>query len=198
MSASSGRGSAAPGRRSAAPDGRPAPPGGKPAYPAKAGTWTLRPPRPEDFAWVVERHRVFYRGEHGWDDRFMGLVEKVVEDFVRDFDPAREKCWIADLDGRPVGSVFLVAHPEREGVAKLRLLLVEPDARGLGIGARLVAECTAFARAVRYRAITLWTSSVLLGARRIYEAEGYRLVREAPEPMFNEGEMGQEWELELE
>lgn len=164
---------------------------------AKPGSWTLRPPRPEDFAWVVERHRVFYRREHGWDDRFMDLVEKVVEDFVRDFDPARERCWIADRDGRPVGSVFLVAHAEREGVGKLRLLLVEPEARGLGIGARLVAECTAFARAAGYRAITLWTSSVLLGARRLYEAEGYRLVRQEPEPMFNPGELGQEWELEL-
>ena len=163
---------------------------------AKPG-WTLRAARPEDFAWVVERHRVFYRREHGWSDRFMELVEKVVEDFVRDYDPARERCWIADLDGRPVGSVFLVAHPGREGVAKLRLLLVEPQARGLGIGAQLVSECTAFARATGYRAITLFTSSVLHGARRLYEAEGYRLVREEPEPMFNPGELGQEWELEL-
>ncbi|HJR54806.1 MAG TPA: GNAT family N-acetyltransferase [Gemmatimonadota bacterium] len=160
-------------------------------------SWTLRAPLLEDFAWVIGRHRDFYRREHGWDDRFMNLVEQVVADFVRDFDPARERCWIADLGGRPVGSVFLVAHPERAGVAKLRLLLVEPEARGLGIGAGLVAECTAFARATGYRAITLWTSSVLHGARRIYEAEGYRLVREAPEPMFNEAELGQEWELEL-
>ena len=173
-------------------------PGEGQAQAAKRGSWTLRPPRPEDYAWVVERHRVFYRREHGWDDRFMRLVEKVVEDFVRDFDPARERCWIADLDGRPVGSVLLVAHPEREGVAKLRLLLVEPEARGLGIGARLVAECTAFARDAGYRAITLWTSSVLHAARRLYEVEGYRLVREEPEPMFNAGEMGQEWELALE
>ncbi len=168
-----------------------------PARAARPGTWRLRPPQPEDYAWVVERHRVFYRREHGWDDRFMDLVQKVVEDFVRDFDSAREGCWIAELDGRPVGSVFLVAHPEREGVAKLRLLLVEPEARGLGVGTRLVAECTAFARATGYRAITLWTSSVLHAARRLYEAEGYRLVREEPEPMFNPGEMGQEWELEL-
>ena len=167
-----------------------------PARPANR-SWTLRAPRPEDFAWVVERHRVFYRREHGWDDRFMTLVENVVADFVRDFDPERERCWIADLEGCPVGSVFLVAHPEREGVAKLRLLLVEPEARGLGIGARLIAECTAFARASGYRAIRLWTSSVLGAARRLYEAEGYRLVREEPEPMFNEGELGQQWELEL-
>jgi GNAT superfamily N-acetyltransferase len=120
-----------------------------------------------------------------------------VDDFERRWDPARERGWIAELEGRPVGSVFLVRHPEREGVAKLRLLLVEPEARGLGIGRRLVAECTAFARAAGYRAITLWTSSVLDSARRLYEAEGYRLVREEPEDLFHEGELGQEWELSL-
>ncbi len=162
-----------------------------------APSWKLRPPRSEDYAWVVARHRAFYRDGHGWSDRFMELVESVVHDFVRDFDPVRERCWIAELEGRRVGSVFLVAHPEREGVAKLRLLLVEPEARGLGIGAELVAACTAFAREVGYRAITLWTNSVLRSARRLYEAEGYRLVREEPEPMFKEGELAQEWEREL-
>jgi GNAT superfamily N-acetyltransferase len=167
------------------------------AWPPAAGGWTLRPGRAEDFAWVVERHRDFYQRRLGWSDGFMALVESVVADFVRDFDPARERCWIAELAGRPVGSVFLVHHPEREAVAKLRLLLVEPEARGLGIGAGLVAECTAFARASGYHAITLWTNSVLHSARRLYEAEGYRLVREEPEPLFKEGELGQEWELEL-
>jgi GNAT superfamily N-acetyltransferase len=165
--------------------------------PAPGSSWTLRPPRPEDFAWVVERHRDFYQRQLGWSAGFMELVEKVVDDFVRDFDPARERCWIAEIDGRPVGSVFLARHPERAGIAKLRLLLVEPEARGLGIGARLVAECTAFARASRYHAITLWTNSVLHAARRLYEAEGYRLVSAGPEPLFKEGELGQQWEIEL-
>lgn len=159
--------------------------------------WTLRPPRSEDYEWIVRRHGELYRRDHGWDERFESLVAGVVADFVHGFDPARERGWIAEKDGRPVGSVLLVEHPEREGVAKLRLLLVEPDARGLGIGARLIAECTAFARSAGYRAITLWTSSVLHAARRLYEAEGYRLVHEEPEDLFNEGELAQEWELEL-
>jgi GNAT superfamily N-acetyltransferase len=151
----------------------------------------------EDYGWVVERHRELYVRERGWDDRFVALVAAVVDDFERGWDPARERGWIAELDGRRVGSVFLVRHPGRVGVAKLRLLLVEPEARGLGIGGRLVAECTAFARAAGYRAITLWTSSVLDSARRLYEAEGYRLVREEAEELFLEGELGQEWELAL-
>ncbi len=159
--------------------------------------WTLRAAGREDFGWVVERHRDLYRREHDWDDRFVALVAGVLDGFERAWDPARERGWIAELQGRPVGSVFLARHPERDGVAKLRLLLVEPEARGLGIGRRLVAECTTFAREAGYRAITLWTSSVLDSARRLYEAEGYRLVREEPEELFHEGELGQEWELVL-
>lgn len=174
--------------------GSPAPTG---SAAARDRSWTLRIARPEDYDWVVERHRAFYRDRHGWSEQFMELVESVVSDFCRHFDPERERCWIAELDGRPVGSVLVAAHREREGVAKLRLLLVEPEACGLGIGARLVAECSAFARDAGYRAITLWTNSVLRSARRLYEAEGYRLVREAREPMFKEGELAQEWELEL-
>ena len=159
--------------------------------------WTLREAGREDFGWVVDRHRELYRRERDWDDRFVALVAAVVDGFERGWDPARERGWIAELEGRPVGSVFLVQDLERDGVAKLRLLLVEPEARGLGIGRRLVAECTAFARAAGYRAITLWTSSVLDSARRLYEAEGYRLIREEPEELFHEGELGQEWELAL-
>jgi GNAT superfamily N-acetyltransferase len=169
-----------------------------PASPrSEPASWTLRAAGREDYGWVVERHRELYVRERGWDDRFVALVAAVVDRFEREWDAARERGWIAELGGRRVGSVFLVRHPERDGVAKLRLLLVEPEARGLGIGARLVAECTAFARAAGYRAITLWTSSALESARRLYEAEGYRLVREEPEDMFHEGELGQEWELAL-
>jgi GNAT superfamily N-acetyltransferase len=159
--------------------------------------WTLRPCLSNDYGWIVRRHGELYRREHGWDERFESLVAGIVADIARNLDPRRERGWIAELDGRAVGSVFLVRHPEREATAKLRLLLVEPEARGLGIGARLVAECTAFAREAGYRAITLWTSSVLHAARRLYEAEGYRLVREEPEDLFHEGELAQEWELLL-
>jgi len=165
--------------------------------PADAPRWTLRPPRDADYRWVVRRHGDLYGREHGWDERFEALVADVVAGFTREADPVRERGWIAELDGRPVGSVFLVQHPERNAVAKLRLLLVEPEVRGMGIGGALVAECTRFARAAGYRAITLWTSSVLDAARRLYEREGYRLVDEEPEPLFNEGELGQEWELVL-
>jgi len=165
--------------------------------PDETATWTLRPCRSDDYGWIVERHGELYRREHGWDERFESLVAGIVARIARELDPARERGWIAELDGRPVGSVFLVRHPEREGVAQLRLLLVDPEARGLGIGARLVVECTVFARQAGYRAITLWTSSVLHAARRLYEAEGYRLVREEPEDLFNEGELAQEWELQL-
>jgi GNAT superfamily N-acetyltransferase len=169
-----------------------------PASPrSESAGWTLRAAGREDYGWIVERHRELYQRERGWDDRFVALVAAVVDDFEREQDPALERGWIAELGGRRVGSVLLVRHPERPGVAKLRLLLVEPEARGLGIGARLMAECTAFARAAGYRAITLWTSSVLDSARRLYEAEGYRLVCEEAEELFHEGELGQEWELAL-
>ena len=157
----------------------------------------LREPRADDLDWIVRRHGELYREEYGWDERFEALVADVVRRFARDLDPARERAWIAELDGRNVGCVLLVREPDSADTARLRLLLVEPAARGLGLGRALVRECASFARAVGYRRIVLWTNDVLTSARRIYEAEGYHLVREEPHAMFGHGLVGQTWALEL-
>jgi DNA-binding MarR family transcriptional regulator/predicted N-acetyltransferase YhbS len=162
---------------------------------AAAGEWRLRDPQPGDIGWVVARHAALYAREYAFDARFEVLVAQVAGTFLAQHDPARERCWIAERDGVNLGSVFLVRADD--DLAKLRLLLVEPAARGLGIGKRLVAECIAFARAAGYRRIMLWTNDVLAAARGIYRAAGFRLMASKPHNDFGPPCVGEDWELSL-
>ena len=155
----------------------------------------LRDPRPGDMGYVVQSHGALYAGEYGFDATFEALVAEIVAKFITSFDAARERCWIADIDGNAVGSVFLVRHSD--DVAKLRLLLVDPAGRGQGIGQRLVAECISFARACGYCKITLWTQSILLAARKIYQDAGFKLVASEPHRSFGQDLIGETWEREL-
>jgi len=158
--------------------------------------YVLRPHQPGDMGWVVAQHGLYYANEYGWDITFEAHVAGIVQHFVEHFDPARERCWIAERDGQTVGSVFLVK--KSAAIAKLRLLIVDPSARGLGIGRRLVDECTRFARQAGYRKITLWTNSILDAARHTYETAGYRMVhRGAPEQRFGKALVFETWELVL-
>lgn len=155
----------------------------------------LRDPRPGDFGWIIHRHGVLYGLERGWDERFEGFVAEVIAKFAIHHDPAKEKYWIAERAGQIVGSVYVVENAP--GVAQLRCLLVEPSARGLGLGQRLVRECIAFAKSVGYTSMILWTHDVLVSAQRIYAAEGFQLIKEEPHTEFGEGLVGQTWELVL-
>jgi DNA-binding MarR family transcriptional regulator/GNAT superfamily N-acetyltransferase len=157
--------------------------------------YLLRPHQPGDLGWIIHRQGVLYHEEYGWDASFEALVAAIAAQFVQQLEPRRERCWIAERAGEVVGAVFLVRQSDE--VAKLRLLYVEPKARGLGIGRRLVAECTRFARQAGYRRITLWTQSILGAARRLYQAEGYRLVESASHISFGQALIGETWQLEL-
>jgi len=155
----------------------------------------LREPRPGDMGWVVLSHGALYAREYGFDSSFEALVAEIAAKFLASFDASRERCWIAEIDGQQVGSIFLVRHSD--DTAKLRLLLIDPAARGQRLGHRLVAECIAFARACGYRRITLWTQSILVAARKIYQDAGFTLVATEPHRSFGQDLVGETWELEL-
>ena len=156
---------------------------------------TFRDYRSGDLGWLTYRHAVIYRQEFGWNEEFEALVAEILAAFVRNYDPKRERCWIADRDGVAVGSVFLVR--ETDEVGRLRLLFVDPSARGQGIGRKLVDACVEHARNVGYRKVTLWTNDVLVSARRIYQAAGFKLVKQWEDYAFGKDLVGQDWEIEL-
>jgi DNA-binding MarR family transcriptional regulator/GNAT superfamily N-acetyltransferase len=162
-----------------------------PAPPA----YLIRDPRPGDIGWVIHRQAEIYADEYGWDWTYEGLIAEIAGRFVTHFDPEREHCWLAERDGVVVGSVFVVRKSAR--TAQLRMLYVDPSARGLGIGARLVALCVDFARARGYRSMMLWTNDVLVSARRIYQAAGFTLIEEEPHRSFGKDLVGQNWSLAL-
>jgi DNA-binding MarR family transcriptional regulator/N-acetylglutamate synthase-like GNAT family acetyltransferase len=165
------------------------------AEPERGAAYILRPHQPGDIGWMVQKHGELYAREYGWDDSFEALVAEIGAKFLKEFDPKKERAWIAEKDGENVGCVFLVR--ESDAVAKLRLLLVDPKVRGLGLGRRLVEECIKFARLKGYKKITLWTNDILTTARHIYEKTGFKLVSEDRHFSFGHHLVGQYWELAL-
>jgi len=158
-------------------------------------TFTLRDLRPGDMGWVIHRQTVLYAQEYGWNNEFEALAAEIGAKFIREFDPTMECAWIAERDGQIVGAVFVVQQDDT--TAKLRMLYVEASARGLGLGARLVDECLTFARQAAYTRMVLWTNSVLVSARRIYEHAGFELLEEEPHHSFGHDLIGQVWGREL-
>ena len=159
------------------------------------GNYLLRGPKPGDFGWIVKRHAELYAEEYGWTEPFEGLCAQIVADFVNRYDAKCERCWIAEMNGENVGCVMLVK--DAPGVARLRLLLVEPKARGIGLGQRLVDECVKFAREAGYKRVTLWTHSVLLAARRAYEKAGFTLTSSEKKRSWGEDVVAEYWDLTL-
>ena len=155
----------------------------------------LRAHESGDMGWITHRHGILYAQEYGWDDRFEALVAQIVSDFINNYKPERERCWVAEMNGEIVGSVFVVESSET--VAKLRLLLVEPKARGLGLGNRLVQECIRYAKRAGYQKLMLWTNSVLVEARHIYKKSGFSLVKQEEHHSFGHDLIGETWELNL-
>jgi DNA-binding MarR family transcriptional regulator/N-acetylglutamate synthase-like GNAT family acetyltransferase len=159
-------------------------------------SYTLRDPQAGDFGWIVSRHAQLYLQEYGWGEPFEGLCAQIVADYVNNFDADRERCWIAELNGENVGCVMLVKD-DQPGVARVRLLLVDPKGRGLGVGAKLVDECVSFARTVGYKKITLWTHSVLTAARHVYEKAGFTLTSSEPRHSWGKDVVAEFWDLDL-
>lgn len=165
------------------------------AQPARDGDLQLRQHRAGDIGWIVQKHGELYAKEYGWNTDFEALVAEICAKFLRELEPAAERCWIAERDGVAVGCIMLVRHSRT--IAKLRLLLVDPSQRGLGVGNKLVEECLAFARTAGYRKVTLWTQSILSAARKLYEGHGFRKVGSEPHESFGAKLIAETWELDL-